>query len=122
MIHFFVLLEIVAIVALILGVPVPVAGTAALLTATPASAMAIWRSIKTDRTSTGFVDLAFFFFTWALLPCLLALHATDGVGENVFRLIITARVFAAVSIWRRCSPWKQSSTSNVNDDDARVLR
>ena len=95
-----VLVEVLAIVGLIVGVPVAVAGTAALLAATPASAVAIWRILKTDRTLNEVVDAGFFLFTWTSLPCLLALHATDGVGENVFRFIIAARVFAAVSLWR----------------------
>jgi len=122
MIQICVLVELLAVVALIVGVPVPVAGTAALLAATPATAVAIWRILKTDKTFTGVVDTAFLFFTWTALPCLLAMHARDGVGENVFRFIIAARVFAGVSLWRHSSHWNKSTTSDVNRDGKRLLR
>lgn len=117
MMHICVIAELLAVIALIMGMSVPIAGTAALLAATPASAVTIGRILKTEKSFSGVVDTAFLFFTWALLPCLLALHATDGVGENVFRLIVSARVFAAVSIWRHSSQWKQTSTNNSNNDD-----
>jgi hypothetical protein len=116
MIPICVLVELLAIVALIVGVPVPAAGTTALLAATPASAVTIWRTLKTDKTFNGVVDTAFYFSTWTSLPCLLALHATDGVGENVFRLIIAARVFAAVSLWKHAALWKKSAMSDVSND------
>lgn len=120
MIPICVLVELLAIAALIVGVPVPVAGTLALLAATPATAVALWRILKSDRTFNGVVDSAFYLFTWTLLPCLLALYATDGVGENVFRLIVAARVFAAVCIWRFCSQSRQTSTSHMNEVDESV--
>ncbi len=120
MIHISVLVELTAIVALIVGVPLPLAGTVALLAATPATAVLIRRILKTDKTVSGVVDLAFLFCSWTSLPCLLVLHATDGVGENVFRLIVAVRVFAAVSIWRLYSQSMQTSRSHVNDEEERV--
>ena len=102
-----VLIELLAIIALVVGVPIPIAGTVALIAATPTSAVAILRTLKTDMTAIGVIDVAFYFFTWTSLPCLLALHATDGVGENVFRLIIAARVFATVSLWRHFFPMEE---------------
>ena len=122
MMNLCVLVELAAIVALIVGVPVPLAGMVALLAATPATAVVIWRILKTDKTVSGVVDVAFLFFSWASLPCLLALHARGGVGENVFRLIVALRVFAAVSIRRLCLQWTQKLTCDVNDDHERVFR
>jgi hypothetical protein len=110
--HLGVLVELLAIIALIAGIPVPIAGTVALIAATPTSAVAILRTLKTDKTANGVVDTAFLFFTWSLLPCLLVRYATGGVGENVFRFTIAARIFAVVSIWRLSSRWKQSSAGD----------
>jgi hypothetical protein len=103
-----VLIELLAIIAMIIGAPIPVAGMVALIAATPTTAVAIFRTWKTDKTVNGVIELVFYFFTWIALPCLLARYATDGVGENLFRFTIAARIFAAVCIWRLSSPWKQS--------------
>ncbi len=113
MIHLGVLLELLAIIALIAGVPIPIAGTLALVAATPTSAVAILRILKTDKTALGMVNAVFLISTWIILPCLLVQYATDGVGENVFRFTIAARIFAAATIWRLSSRWKQSSTARV---------
>ena len=43
-----VLLELLAIIAMIVGAPIPIAGTAALIAATPATAVAIFRTRKTN--------------------------------------------------------------------------
>ncbi|WP_182865591.1 hypothetical protein [Stieleria mannarensis] len=107
--RFGLLVELSAIIALIAGVPVPIAGTAALIAATPTSAIAIFRIAKSEKTASGAVDMAFLFLTWGMLPCLLVRCATDGVGENVFRFIIAARVFAVASIWRHASRWDRSN-------------
>lgn len=101
--------ELLAIIALIAGVPVPIAGTVALIAATPTSAVAILRIWRTSKSILGVIDLAFLFFAWALLPCLLVRYATDGVGENMARFTIAARVFAAASIWKLSSQWQSKS-------------
>ena len=63
-------IELLAIIALIAGVPVPIAGTVALIAATPTTAIALRRIFKIKMTAMDAVDIAFLFFTWALLPCL----------------------------------------------------
>ena len=112
-----VLVELLAIIALVAGVPVPVAGAVALIAATPTSAVAIYRTLKADHTAIGVVNVAFLFFTWSLLPCLLVMYATDGVGENVFRFIVTVRIFAAVVIWRQSCDWDKRSHCVDGGDD-----
>lgn len=103
MMYLGVLIELLAIIALIAGIPVPVAGTVALIAATPTSAVAILRILKSKKTASSAVDIAFLFLTWTLLLCLLLQYATVGVGENVFRFTIAARLFAAASLWRLSS-------------------
>ena len=115
MIQLGLIVELLAILALIVGVPVPIAGTVALIAATPTTAIAILRILKINLTASDAVDIAFLFFTWVLLPCLLVLHAKDGVGENVFRFIIAARFFAAASIWRLSLQWKRVSADRATD-------
>ena len=117
-----VLVELLAIIALIAGVPVALAGTVALIAATPTSAVAIYRTLKTERTAIGAVDVAFLFFTWAMIPCLLLQHATGGVGENVFRFIVSIRIVAAVSIWRHSSEWHKRSNDCDDGGDNRELK
>ena len=100
MMHVGVLIEVLAIISLTAGVPIPIAGTIAWISAMPTSAVAILRILKSDQTVVGAIDIAFLFFTWTLLPCLLLRYATDGVGENVFLITIAARLSAAVNLWR----------------------
>lgn len=120
MISICLLVELLAILALILGMPVPVAATVALFAATPATAITIWSLLKTDKSLHGVLDIVFLFSTWGLLPCLLVLHAKDGVGENMFRFMVASRIFAVVSIWRIRPRWKQDSTNIVNTNDQRL--
>jgi hypothetical protein len=101
MISICVKVELLAIMALIVGVPVPVAATVALLAATPATAITIWSLLNAEQSLHGVVDILFLFITWALLPCLLALHGTYGVDGNLFRLIVVSRIFAAITILNR---------------------
>jgi len=114
MMRFGVLVELLAIIALMLGVPVPISATVALAAATPTTAVALFRLLKSDRSGGSVVDVAFLFFTWALLPCLIALYATDGVSETVFRFVVTVRVFAAANIWAMLNQSHHSVT--VNED------
>ena len=110
-----VLAELLAIIALIVGVSIPIAGTLALIAATPTSAIAIFKILKSDKTASGAIETAFLFLTWILLPCMLMQYANEGIGENVFRFIIAARVFAGASIWKHSSQWKRSSNVHVMD-------
>lgn len=105
--------EVLAIAALIAGIPVVFAAMIALIAATPTSAYTIYRIFRTDKSGTGVVDVVFLFLTWTMLPCMLLLHATDGVGENVFRLMVAVRVFSVVSIWRHLRQWQRSSNNSV---------
>jgi len=102
------LVELLAIVALIAEIPVAIAGTVALIAATPTSAYTIYRILRTDKSATGVLEVVFLFLTWTMLPCMLLLHATDGVGENVFRFFVAVRIFAAASIWRHLRQWQRS--------------
>ncbi len=115
------LVELLAIIALIAGVPIPIAGTVALIAATPTSAISIIRILKSGMTASAAIDIGFLFFAWIMLPCLLVQNATDGVGENVFRFIVAARVFAAASIWRHLSQRRADSAILVTDGKNRVL-
>ncbi len=114
MMRFGLLIELLAIIALVLGVPVPVSATVALIAATPTTAVALFRLLKSDRGGGGPVDVAFLFFTWAMLPCLVALYATGGVSETAFRFIVTIRVFAAASIWALLNRWSYSEDGKDN--------
>jgi hypothetical protein len=111
MMRFGVPIELLAIIALIVGVPIPIAGTVALIAATLTSSVAILRILKTDNMAIGVIDVVFYFFTWTLIPCMLVQYATDGVSENLFRLVIAARVFAAVSLWRLSMQWQSKISS-----------
>ena len=121
MIRVCVLAELLAIIALIAGIPVTVACTVAIIAATPATAVAIYRILKNDKSGAGFVDvdIVVLFLTWTMLPCLLLLHATAGVDENVFRFVVAARTFAAASIWRHTSEWHKRSNGSVDGGDNR---
>lgn len=114
------LAELLAIIALIAGIPVLVAGTVALIAATPTSAAVIYRILRTDKTGMGVLNVLFFFFTWAMIPCLLLLHVTNGVDENVFRFVVAVRIFAAVSAWdvqRKGSVVCKVSATEINQRD-----
>ena len=103
-----VLVELLAIVALMLGVPVPISASVALLAATPTTAVTLFRLLKSDKSGGSLVDVAFLFFTWAMLPCLVALYATDGVSETTFRFIVAIRVAAAFNIWTISNKWSHT--------------
>jgi hypothetical protein len=111
MMRFGVLIELLATIALIVGVPIPIAGTVALIAATLTSAVAILRKLKTDNTLIGVIDVVFYFFTWTLIPCMLVQYATNGVSENLFRFLIAARVFAAASLWSLSMQWQRKTGS-----------
>lgn len=106
-----VFVELVAIIAVMGGVPVPISGTVALLAATPVSAIVIYRLLKLDRSGGSLVDVVFHFFTWAMLPCLLAMYATDGVGEANFRFIVATRLAAAADTWRLLRRWNKAEAA-----------
>jgi len=106
--RFGVLIELLAIIALMLGVPVPISATVALIAATPTTGVALFRLLNSDRSGGTLIDVAFLFFTWAMLPCLVALYATDGVSETTFRFIVTVRVAAAFNIWTLSNRWSHS--------------
>lgn len=105
-----ILIELLALIALMSGIPVPVSATVALVAATPTSAIAIYRLLRSDKSGGGVLDVVFLFFTWTMLPCLLLLHATDRESEAVVRLIAWTRVFAAVSIWSLLNRWHRDAT------------
>ncbi len=113
MMHLGVFVELLAIIALIADVPIPIAGTVALVAATPTSAVAILRILKTEKTALEVVNAVFLFSTWLMLPCLLVQYATDDAGDNVFRFTVAVRIFAAATIWRLSSRWNQRSTGRV---------
>lgn len=113
-----VLIELLAIIALMAGVPVPVSATVALLAATPTSAVVIYGLLKSDRSGGSLVDVAFHFFTWAMLACLLAMYAADGIGEANFRFIVSVRVATAADTWRLLRRWHQSEIEKQLQSDA----
>lgn len=93
------LIESLAISALIAGIPVPIAGTIALTVATPTTSLSIYQVLKVDRTPAGAVNVIFLFLAWAMLPCLLIQQMTYGLSEELLRLTVILRVFAAIDIW-----------------------